>query len=62
MGMEPGHLTAVGHSQGHGHAIMAWKIVMIKPRGRRPDNDLDDVNAAFSRIYHSNGLGQVSET
>jgi hypothetical protein len=26
------------------------------------DNDLDDVNAAFSRIYHSNGLGQVSET
>jgi hypothetical protein len=60
--------VAVGHSQGHGllltrsFAIMAWKIVMIMPRGKMPDNDLDDVNAAFSRIYHSNGFGQVSET
>jgi hypothetical protein len=58
----------VGHGQGHGpsptrsFAIMAWKVVMMMPRGRMPDNDLDDVNAAFSRIYHSNGLGQVSET
>jgi len=46
-GMEPGICRLWGHSQGHGHAIMAWKIVMIMPRDRRPGHDLDDVNAAF---------------
>ena len=62
LGMEPGIWRLWDIARGM--AMQSWhgRSSLIMPRGRRPDNDLDDVNAAFSRIYHSNGLGQVSET